>query len=383
MRLIPSVAEATAPLSKRGAKRTPHLSQGPVPGLLGGPCFPRWGKWPKADRGAFRFASPFRSCRRGALRFASPLRLPARYGLGFLAHSANGHKCSFHCRGRRPRRPAPRRPVSIDRKRAVPFVGAGLAPARAIWSWLSGPFGECEETGILSLCLSKEKEPKRNDPREGKIAISSPPETHPNSNAQEGRSPLGTPPGDTDSPGGSASPRFPRQASVPPPQGEVSAQQTVGALPRRARTSPAPTRGRNGFRFSVGADALGGPWTCAHYGYVVGATLVVARRGTVLISGSLRRIRRETDILSLCLSKEKEPKRNDTREGKIAISSPPETHPNGNAQEGRSPLGSPPGGTDSPNGSVSFRFPRRATTRVAPTGCLLPRADGLRARVGP
>ena len=37
MRLIPSVAEATAPLSKRGAKRTPHLSQGPAPGLLGGP----------------------------------------------------------------------------------------------------------------------------------------------------------------------------------------------------------------------------------------------------------------------------------------------------------------------------------------------------------
>ena len=32
-----------------------------------------------------------------------------------------------------------------------------------------------------------------------------------------------------------------RRASVPPPQGEVSAQQTVGALPRRAGTSPAPT----------------------------------------------------------------------------------------------------------------------------------------------
>ena len=62
----------------------------------------------------------------------------------------------------------------------------------------------------------------------------------------------------------------------------------------------------------------------------------------VLDYGSLRRIRREMDILSLCLSKEKEPKRNDTREGKIAISSPPETHPNSNAQEGRSPLGSPP-----------------------------------------
>ena len=96
------------------------------------------------------------------------------------------------------------------------------------------------------------------------------------------------------------------------------------------------------YRYVVGADALVGPWTCARFGYAVGATLVVARRGTVLISESLRRIRREMDILSLCLSKEKEPKRNDTREGKIAFSSPPETHPNSNAQEGRSPLGSPP-----------------------------------------
>ena len=32
---------------------------------LVGPCFPLWGKWPKADRGVFRFASPFRSTRRG------------------------------------------------------------------------------------------------------------------------------------------------------------------------------------------------------------------------------------------------------------------------------------------------------------------------------
>ena len=51
-------------------------------------------------------------------------------------------------------------------------------------------------------------------------------------------------------------------------------------------------------------------------------------RGTILVCRALWRIREETGILSLCLSKEKEAKRNDTREGKIAISSPPETHPN-------------------------------------------------------
>ena len=135
--------------------------------------------------------------------------------------------------------------------------------------------------------------------------------------------------------------------------------------------------------YTVGTDALvgplpGGPGN-SEFGIrssefiekrtvqTVGATLVVARRGTVLISESLRRIRRETDILSLCLSKEKEAKRNDTREGKIAIPSPPETHPNGNAQEGRSPLGSPPGGTDSSGASAFFRFLRRAGTSPAPT----------------
>ena len=55
-----------------------------------GPCFPLWGEVPRrGDRGAFRFASPFRSCRRGALRFASPLRSPARYDLRFLIPPAN------------------------------------------------------------------------------------------------------------------------------------------------------------------------------------------------------------------------------------------------------------------------------------------------------
>ena len=99
----------------------------------------------------------------------------------------------------------------------------------------------------------------------------------------------------------------------------------------------------------------------------VGATLAVARAVWFRFRGSLRQLRGETDILSLCLSKEKEPKRNDPREGKIAISSPPETHPNSNAQEGRSPLGTPPGRTHSPGGSVSFRPSCRAGTSPAPT----------------
>ena len=97
----------------------------------------------------------FRSCRRGALRFAPPLRSPARYGLG-----------------------------------------------------LPGALANARREDILSLCLSKEKEPKRNDTREGKIAISSPPETYPNGNAQEGSAPLESPPGGPDSPGVAASPRF-------------------------------------------------------------------------------------------------------------------------------------------------------------------------------
>ena len=186
MRLIPSVAEATAPLSKRGAKRTPHLSQGPAPGLLGGPCFPRWGKWPKADRGAFRFAPPFRSCRRGALRFASPMRSPVRQGFGFRILSANA-----------------------------------------------------KGDDILSLCLSKEKEPKRNDTREGKIAISSPPETYPNGNAQEGRAPPGTPPGRTDPPGGAVFFGSPRRAfaSCLPLRGRCR-EATEGALPAGRGQAP-------------------------------------------------------------------------------------------------------------------------------------------------
>ena len=45
----------------------------------GWPLLPPPGEVPRrGDRGAFRFASPFRLCRTGALRFASPLWSPAR-----------------------------------------------------------------------------------------------------------------------------------------------------------------------------------------------------------------------------------------------------------------------------------------------------------------
>ena len=131
-----------------------------------------------------------------------------------------------------------------SQKNAAPFAGARpRAPRRpanmhAFWLRRRGD--------LLSLCLSKEKEAKRNDTREGKIAISSPPETHPNSNAQEGRSPLGSPPGGTHSPGVSVSPRFPRRSACLPLRGRCRAA-TVGAFPPDG-DKPRPYMGTEGFR---------------------------------------------------------------------------------------------------------------------------------------
>ena len=189
MWLIPSVAEATAPLSTRGATRTLLPATGARPRAPRRPLLPPSGEVPRrGDRGAFCFASPFRSCRRGALRFASPLRSPARYSFGF-----------------------------------------------------ADPFGECaRRDGILSLCLSKEKEPKRNNTREGKIAISFPPETHPNSNAQEGSAPLGSPPGRTDSPEGICVSQI-LPAGHPPlasPSGEGIAKRRWGRYPAGRGQAP-------------------------------------------------------------------------------------------------------------------------------------------------
>ena len=152
--------------------------------------------------------------------------------------------------GARPR--APRRPANMHafwlRRRGDPCgrPRGTILVCRALWRIR-------EETGILSLCLSQEKEAKRNDTREkrndtreGKIAISSPPETHPNSNAQEGRSPLGSPPGGTHSPGVSVSPRFPRRSACLPLRGRCRAA-TVGAFPPDG-DKPRPYMGTEGFR---------------------------------------------------------------------------------------------------------------------------------------
>ena len=120
-----------------------------------------------------------------------------------------------------------------------PVVGAGLDPARAVQSWLTDPFGECGERRTSFSLLVQRERTKEKRHSGGEDCDFFPAPDPPKFKRPRGAIPSWNTPGPY---GFARGCKYfypvtpPGSRLLPPPRGEVSAQQTVGV--------PAAGRGR-------------------------------------------------------------------------------------------------------------------------------------------